>query len=159
MQAKTYEGSVRNLGDSKGLGSCGITYQYIEMADGTMITRVSMADGLCDKLMQAHRTRESVELHILELEETAFFGTVALVAVKLGDGQTFAQGISVPPYLQRWWSSPVGSFLVFIFGVLTIWVGGLGYRICGFVWKDRKIMNSIRRTGEYAKALPDAILL
>ena len=153
MNIKIYKCVITTLGDATSTTSQSGTvtvYSYIELASGEMIKKFAATTGLNGNIIQAMKSGDEVELHVME-------GTLNMLLCFRGcDGRLFAPDLLKPPFLLvifPWVLILSGIPLIIFFGLglVPIWAG----------WKIHRLGIGSRysQINNYLNSFPNVIRL
>lgn len=118
LKIEVFSGKINTLGDSVTENGMKHIYSYIEMSDGQIIKKLLTIMGIDGQLKMAFDNNENVDLHVNTMTD----GSRGLMAIKMGNGRTYALTISTLPFFDRY-----ATIIMILLGVPTIPVFGIGF--------------------------------
>lgn len=144
LKIEVFSGKINTLGDSVTENGMKHIYSYIEMSDGQIIKKLLTIMGLDGQLKMAFDNNENVDLHVNTMTD----GSRGLMAIKMGNGRTYALTITTLPFFDRY-----ATIIMIFLGVPTIPVFGIGFLLLWGAWKTKDTNKLFQQSKKYLASL------
>jgi hypothetical protein len=151
LDMQIHHGAVASLGQ-RSFSETHVIYDSMTLEGGKRIGKFATTAALDQKLAEAVRDGESVELHMFAKPHRGEHG--GLLAIGRPGGVLYASEIPALPAITR-----TLLFLAFVFGVVTIPFFGAGFLVLYAWWRVRGLVSIPAELRAYVLALKGARLL